>query len=276
MTPTFDPERAWLRGPDFFPRFIMPDHGEPLAETRLGSDVELVVVERGGECRALVTRELSHPHMAQGTLGGEPWLVSFWGVCNSGVGLTPVIDGREHHFSAGGLYDGLVLLIDDQSESYWNHITGEALHGPLKGHRLEAWPIDYTTVGAARDRPGLELVRVPIRSVTAFAMRWLHRRKIGTRGFVPLPFRKTMVRGDDRLPEMTQGVGVLLDKSARFYPVNRLATPVEDHLGNRALNVSLDPHSRVPRARWADGSLPMQLFTRWYGFSASFPGCEIY
>ena len=40
-------------------------------------------------------------------------------MCNTGVGLTPIVDGTLHHFSAGGLCDGLVLLIDDETRTYW-------------------------------------------------------------------------------------------------------------------------------------------------------------
>lgn len=77
MTNDFDPSRAWLRGPDFFPRFVVPERRTRLADVTLGDDVELVVAERGGERLALLTRELAHPHMAQGTLGGEPFVVSY-------------------------------------------------------------------------------------------------------------------------------------------------------------------------------------------------------
>lgn len=73
----FDIPRARLRSPDFFPRFIVPDRGSALVDAGLASDTELVIVERNGARRAFVMRELSHPHMAQGTLGGEPYLVSF-------------------------------------------------------------------------------------------------------------------------------------------------------------------------------------------------------
>ena len=73
----FDATRAWLRGADFFPRFIVTDGGHPLGNEALGDDVELLVGERNGEKRAFVSRELAHPHVVQGTLGGEPFLVSF-------------------------------------------------------------------------------------------------------------------------------------------------------------------------------------------------------
>ena len=74
---TFDPKRAWLKGPDFFARFEAPASGEPLREQGLDGERQLVIAERGGARRAFIADELSVPHMAQGELGGEPYLVSF-------------------------------------------------------------------------------------------------------------------------------------------------------------------------------------------------------
>ena len=73
-------------------------------------------------------------------------------VCNSGVGLTPVVAGKARHFSAGGLYNGLVLLIDDETRTYWDHMTGEAVHGELKGAKLDNWSIEMTNVETALKR----------------------------------------------------------------------------------------------------------------------------
>jgi hypothetical protein len=73
----FDLSRARLRGPDYFKRYQAPDNGEPLAASGLGNDVELLVVKRRGESRALLMREVSYHHVAQGRLAGEPYVVSF-------------------------------------------------------------------------------------------------------------------------------------------------------------------------------------------------------
>ena len=54
-----------------------------------------------------------------------------------------------HRFAVGGMVNGLALLWDYETGSYWDHVTGEALHGPLKGERLKVWGIEVTTVAAA-------------------------------------------------------------------------------------------------------------------------------
>jgi hypothetical protein len=77
MSETFDASRARLKGPDYFPRFTVPDVGTPLGDAGLPDDSELIIIERGGVRRAFLPRELAHPHVAQGRLAGEPYLVSF-------------------------------------------------------------------------------------------------------------------------------------------------------------------------------------------------------
>jgi len=73
----FDARRAILRGPDQFQRFDVPDEGERLADAGLDADAALLVAERGGESRALIVKQMAYHHLAQGTLAGEPYLVSF-------------------------------------------------------------------------------------------------------------------------------------------------------------------------------------------------------
>lgn len=196
-------------------------------------------------------------------------------MCNSGVGLTPTIDGTVHHFSAGGLFNGLVLLIDDETRTYWDHITGEAVHGPLKGRVLETWPLHHTTAAAARVAyPQARLHRIPPRTMIGRLMRAMHGRSLDKKGFIPPPFRLTMEKVDPRLHERTNGLGVVVEGRARFYPMSSL--PVEEQWCGRPIQVALGALDGAPRAIWTDdGSLPMQLLSRWYGFVLTFPGCEI-
>lgn len=119
MTEPFDAGRAMLRGADMFERFPMRGAGVVLGAAGLAPGTELMIFARGGERRALLLREMAYHHLAQGTLGGAPVLVSFCVICNTGVAMTPLLDGAVHHFSAGGLYNGLVLLVDDETGTYW-------------------------------------------------------------------------------------------------------------------------------------------------------------
>ncbi len=271
----FDAGRAMLRGADMFERFAIAGSGVPLGEARLSPRTELLVLARGAERRALLLREMAYHHLAQGELGGEPAMVSFCVICNTGVGMTPVVDGAVHHFSAGGLYDGLVLLIDDETGTYWNHITGAAVHGPLEGARLETWGIELQTVAAAAAAdPGLWLWRSHRHPVLAWVMD--KGRGIWTAlGRPPPLFPATMAAVDTRLGQMTLGLGVLAGE-ARFYPLGAVGEGVSDDWHGRRLRVELGPGHHVPHAVWEDdGSRPLQLFSRWYGFVLTYPNCAL-
>ncbi|MFQ5985881.1 MAG: DUF3179 domain-containing (seleno)protein [Thermoplasmata archaeon] len=273
----FDADRAWLREPDLFQRFRVPEEGEPLADANLDPTEMLLIVERGDARRAFLVRQISYHHLAQGGLDGEPYLVSFCTVCHSGGGMDPRIEGRIYHFSAGGLYNGLVLLIDDETRTYWDHIRGLGLHGPLRGAQMETFPLEITNVRTAlrSDRELTVSLSKPKRAARVFG--WMSRHTFRRKGFLPPGFRRTMRGRDDRLPEMTHGLGVMTGEVQRFYPMSRIAKGIEDELASRPLRIQVDPETQVPTAVWSDdGTRPMQIFSRWYGFVATFPRTEVF
>ncbi len=196
-------------------------------------------------------------------------------VCNSGVGLTPIIAGKVHHFSTGGLYNGLVLLIDDETETYWDHITGEAVYGPLTGAQTDMWSIRITNVKTAlQEQPDLLLLRSKpgfLGGMISWAMSLPF-----FKGKLLPGFRKTMDARDDRLPEMEIGLGVIAYGIKRFYPMALIRNSIEDDLGDHAISVGINESDGMPYAQLAEGTRPIQLFTRWYGFAYTYPGCEIY
>lgn len=60
-----------------FKPFCAPATGKPLRSLALPADYELILIERNGERRAFSMQEMAYHHVAQGELGGEPYLVSF-------------------------------------------------------------------------------------------------------------------------------------------------------------------------------------------------------
>jgi hypothetical protein len=171
-----------------------------------------------------------------------------------------------------------VLLRDDETGSYWDHITGECLHGSLAGARLdEVWGIQLTTVeGALKAHPDVALLRSRPNLFGRLMGRVMIQRQIRGRGLMPWYFYTTMGKRDRRLPRMDQGLGVVEGERAVYYPRTALGREIRDRWGERELRVWIRDVDGIPTAEWTDGSLPLQLFTRWYGFSFTYPGCEIY
>lgn len=171
------------------------------------------------------------------------------------------------------------MLGDEQTWSSWDHVTGEAFDGPLAGRRLDWWPVQLTTVEAARqERPEVRVLVSEHRSLLSTFVKALSGRRIGGKGAMPPGFRSTMhAPPDPRLPKLTQGLGVIDGDQARFYPIAALLPgPVEDRWDDRTLVVTRRELDGVPRAAWKDGGEPpMQLLSRWYGFAFTWPDCTV-
>lgn len=232
--------------------------------------------------------------------------------CNTGLSLTPLINGEVHHFESRGLYDGLSTLWDEETGSIWNHITGEAVYGPLAGYRLPTYNLLHMNAESALAAyPDLEIAISdrPMREVKGqdFVQRLFDRfRKLTDR------LQGTIREEDERRPAMEVGLGIWTEEAARYYPLEALLETDDalvDEFDGHAVVLYVEPSSRAPSAfyaettsaTWADGELrldggvvlrdgrlydaegrrlplerPLQLFTRWYGFALTFPGTEIY
>lgn len=211
------------------------------------------------------------------------------------------------------MYNGLILLGDEESGSYWDHITGKCVAGPLKGYKLEEFPLLQMNVAQALSSyPNVQIAISELTFVArmiAFFMEWSRKSK---RGFLPPVFKKTMGKEDARRRLMDNGLGVWTKATHRFYPLECLhkhGGVLIDEIDGRRVLVFIDPSSNIPSALYThattcawqnnlltldtgeivrEGTLrnkdgipqicerPRQLFLRWYGFSYTFPGCELY
>jgi hypothetical protein len=179
-----------------------------------------------------------------------------------------------------GLVNGLAVMADTETWTLWDHMTGEAFEGPLKGERLDFWGMTITTVEAALvERPTVEISISDYRSMGSRLLGLVAGRGVHSeRSFFPPNFKRTMsTPPDDRLDRFAQGLGVIVDDVGRYYPMVSIQDGIEDVLDGRTLRISIGAIDGIPRATWTDdNSAPMQLLSRWYGFSYTYPGCSIY
>ncbi len=171
-------------------------------------------------------------------------------------------------------------MADQETGTHWHHITGEALAGPLTGYQLEVFPVHITTVDAAlAECPDITISLSTHRSLWRKLAQQLYPYFIHGKVWLPGFFYASMDKPiDQRLEKLTQGLGVIVGEHAKYYPLNRIASQgIRDHWLGRILHIQRNEISGVPRAIWQDsGDEPMQLLSRWYGFSFTYPQCEIY
>ena len=116
------------------------------------------------------------------------------------------------------------LMGDHQTGSYWDHVTGECLHGPLKGRRLELEPLRHMRADQALAQfPDAQIARsrLPLPfGLAAGLMKVLARL---TRGrFLPPRFAGSMGEEDPRRPRLEMGLGVWTERVSRYYPLEVL------------------------------------------------------
>jgi Protein of unknown function (DUF3179) len=46
------------------------------------------------------------------------------------------VGGRQLHFHLAGINNQNFIMRDEETGSWWQQVTGEAIQGPLKGQRL--------------------------------------------------------------------------------------------------------------------------------------------
>ena len=88
---------------------------------------------------------MKNHHVANLEVGSQPILVTLCEACASASAFVPLVAGKRHRFVVEGTYNTTPILSDFESQSLWAMFTGEALHGPLTGARLERWPLHQCT-----------------------------------------------------------------------------------------------------------------------------------
>lgn len=202
---------------------------------------------------------------------------------------------------------------DDETKTLWDHITGEGLYGKYAGYRLPVTNLLQMNVAQALELdPGM-LVAISERPYLGKADKSPPAYSPDDKEPQMMDmFSKTLGKEDQRLPRMQMGLGVWSEHTRRYYPartVRARGNLVIDEFDGRTLLVYLDPATFVLSAIYVGGkeahregkdillnngvrlrsgrlvgaeehALPMerpqQIFTRWYGFSLTFPHPEIY
>jgi hypothetical protein len=208
----------------------------------------------GGLAWALPWWVLKNHHVANLTLDAKPVCIVLCERCSSAAAWDPVVDGRRLRLRVNGVYDGTIVLIDEDTRTWWTPFLGEARSGPLKGKRLARLRIDQATWA-----DWLELHPQSLVANGAQEMRLGHSEKEwpGAPWLGPT-MRRSIRHPDDRLPMHELVLGVKVNGEARAYPMKTLDADgsfVEDSLGDEAIVVLHKPGTWLAAAfrRTLDG-----------------------
>ncbi|MFQ5948041.1 MAG: DUF3179 domain-containing protein [Acidimicrobiia bacterium] len=116
-----------------------------------------------GEARAYPHRILDHHELANDTLGGEPVALADCTLCRTGVLFSRQVGGQVLEFETSGLLlNSNKVMVDRQTNSLWNHLTGVAIAGPLAGTELDRFFLTVTRWGDwVAEHPETDVLAIP-------------------------------------------------------------------------------------------------------------------
>ena len=157
------------------------------------------------------------------------------------------VDGRVLHFHLAGINNQNFIMRDEETGSWWQQVTGEAVLGPLKGHQLK--PVFHDEISFAlwkREKPQGRVLRPDERILAAEEYAPANWEERMARAPVLSQFKKA---GQDLEPRATV-IGIRLNGVAKAYPLTTLQkqSPIVDSIGGVPVVIVVGEDNRSVRA----------------------------
>ncbi len=112
------------------------------ADEWLEDEWPVMFFEANGEARAYPLAVMIWHEIVNDEVGGQKVALTFCPLCNSTIAFRSVLDdGTELDFgTTGNLRNSDLIMYDQQTRSWWQQFTGEAIVGQLTGAMLEMLP----------------------------------------------------------------------------------------------------------------------------------------
>ncbi|MCU1348596.1 MAG: hypothetical protein JWO56_1626 [Acidobacteria bacterium] len=159
------------------------------------------------------------------------------------------VNGRTLTFHLTGINNQNFIMKDDETGSWWQQVTGEAIQGPLKGTKLGTVAQDEVSFDVwRRENPRGRVLRPDPKSKSKYAgADWEN-------VIAKLP---TVGPNDKRLPPRTLIVGIETSGAQKAYPMSALKkqSPLVDTIGRTPVVIVVAEDGRSVRAfdRTVDG-----------------------
>jgi hypothetical protein len=155
------------------------------------------------------------------------------------------VDGRVLHFHLAGINNQNFIMKDEETGSWWQQVTGEAIVGPLKGKRLRAVFVDELTFATWKSEQKQGRVLRPDERIEA-------------KGEYPPPdWEERMSKvpvatqlASQTLDNRTLVAGITINGAAKAYLLTALQkqNPIMDDLGGTPLIIVLGDDGKSIRA----------------------------
>jgi hypothetical protein len=228
-----------------------PQYVTPKDAAHMRTDDYVVGVEHAGQCRAYPLWITDNYHMINDQMGGDPVLFSTCERCQSGSAFISKIDGKPVKFSAMGMYNASLTMVNRKrgkgdQHSLWLHYEGVAIDGPKTGEFLDQIPAYHMTWQEWLDmHPDTDVMLAPDDPHHRDARHGHGREEYFSRPGMDPPLAKTITGHlDYQYPENEMVLGLNLDAGICAFPlleVKHEGSVVNAELGNIPMVVMAGP-----------------------------------
>lgn len=285
---------------------------DALEEQVIHPQEHCLIATHDGLTLVLPTLALIYHHVAQGKHADLNWMVTFCALCNAGALFDAELNGMTLRFAAQGYYNTMTLIADEDTQSYWNHLTGACVTGERVGKQLTQLSslLQMRAGDAANAFPDAQFTCMSLPDeLIEISKQWDQYRLADNPDYGDLLNTGEVV--DDRLPRNDIGLGIWTKDTKRYYSRKSLYAAhqvIIDELDGRTIVVCTDSgiglatafYCDTTQAKIYDGEVildndqiytrgvlyrngvpvqverPKQNAIRWFGFSSIFPDCEVY
>ena len=163
------------------------------------------------------------------------------------------VDGRVLHFHLAGINNQNFIMRDEETGSWWQQVSGKAIHGPLEGHQLKSVFHDEVSFAIWKNEQPNGRVLRPDEKIVA-------KNEYEKPDWEARYEKLRVVQGTDvdkRLPPRTLVMGIALNGKSVAYPLSALQkqSPIIDMVGAVPIVIALGEDKRSVRAfeRIVDG-----------------------
>jgi hypothetical protein len=228
-----------LRLRDAIPPITAPVYEDVSGGDWLNADDLILGYADGDEAYAYPLKILNFHEIVNEEINGQPVLISYCPLCQSGLVYSRLLDGQTLTFgNTSALYDSDMVMYDHQTGSYWHQVGGNAIVGSLCEESLTVLPSLTTTWAAWKE---LHPTTRILSQDTGFSINYLRD---------PFATYPDMLNGgrfafpvsengrDSRLNAADIVLGVELGDARRAYSLSQLGDAVvEDALSGRTIVV---------------------------------------
>ena len=136
-----------------------------------------------------------------------------------------MVDGKTLHFHLNGINNQNFIMRDEESGSWWQQVTGEAIFGPMKGRRLTPVRMDELSFALwKKEHPNGRVLRPDPKVKEYESKNW-------EAGIAKLPL--AIHARSKRLPDREIVIGLSVDGHDKAYPMRTVLaqSPLIDTVG---------------------------------------------